>query len=170
MKTPTRAENPHGRGTCQAWCGHDCEAGFPSSSRGDLEGRASSASDVRDVPIAALARAKSPNIEARREALTTAASSRASLSCDHPTMHLQGQMHMTREQALEAIGFDDSLWPPGHVAERSRNFPLRRRPPHRDWLSLPGLTNRRGPGGGRRARNHFDICRTPLATRCRKVR
>src|SRR5580693_1350862 len=52
------------------------EAGFPISSRGDLEGVQAVAQEVRGVPIAALARAKKQDIDAAVEALKTAAEPR----------------------------------------------------------------------------------------------
>jgi 2-isopropylmalate synthase len=80
------------------------EAGFPISSRGDLEAVQAVAREVRDVPIAALARAKKSDIDAAVEALTPAASSRLHIFLATSDLHLQVKLHMTREQALEAIG------------------------------------------------------------------
>ena len=51
------------------------EAGFPISSRGDLEAVQAVAREVRDVPIAALARAKKLDVDAAVEALKPAAAS-----------------------------------------------------------------------------------------------
>jgi len=62
------------------------------------------AREVRDVPIAALARAKKSDIDAAVEALTPAASSRLHIFLATSDLHLQVKLHMTREQALEAIG------------------------------------------------------------------
>jgi 2-isopropylmalate synthase len=80
------------------------EAGFPISSRGDLEAVQAVAREVRDVPIAALARAKKSDIDAAVEALAPAASSRLHIFLATSDLHLQVKLHMTREQALEAIG------------------------------------------------------------------
>jgi 2-isopropylmalate synthase len=80
------------------------EAGFPISSRGDLEAVQAVAREVRDVPIAALARAKKSDIDAAVEALTPAASSRLHIFLATSDLHLQVKLHMTREQALESIG------------------------------------------------------------------
>jgi 2-isopropylmalate synthase len=80
------------------------EAGFPISSRGDLEAVQAVAREVRDVPIAALARAKKSDIDAAIEALTPAASSRLHIFLATSDLHLEVKLHMTREQALEAIG------------------------------------------------------------------
>ena len=80
------------------------EAGFPISSRGDLEAVQAVAREVRDVPIAALARAKKSDIDAAVEALTPAASSRLHIFLATSDLHLEVKLHMTREQALEAIG------------------------------------------------------------------
>ena len=80
------------------------EAGFPISSRGDLESVQAVAREVRDVPIAALARAKKHDIDAAVEALKPAASSRLHIFLATSDLHLQVKLKMTREQALEAIG------------------------------------------------------------------
>jgi len=80
------------------------EAGFPISSRGDLEAVQAVAREVRDVPIAALARAKRSDVDAAVEALNAAASSRLHIFLATSDLHLQVKLHMTREQALEAIG------------------------------------------------------------------
>jgi 2-isopropylmalate synthase len=80
------------------------EAGFPISSRGDLEAVQAVAREVRDVPIAALARAKKSDIDAAVEALTPAAASRLHIFLATSDLHLQVKLHMTREQALEGIG------------------------------------------------------------------
>jgi 2-isopropylmalate synthase len=80
------------------------EAGFPISSRGYLEAVQAVAREVRDVPIAALARAKKADIDAAVEALQPAAASRLHIFLATSDLHLQVKLHMTREQALEAIG------------------------------------------------------------------
>jgi len=80
------------------------EAGFPISSRGDLEAVQAVAREVRDVPIAALARAKKLDIDAAVEALQPAAASRLHIFLATSDLHLEAKLHMTREQALEAIG------------------------------------------------------------------
>jgi 2-isopropylmalate synthase len=80
------------------------EAGFPISSRGDLQAVQAVAREVRDVPIAALARAKKLDIDAAIEALKPAASSRLHIFLATSDLHLQVKLNMTREQALEAIG------------------------------------------------------------------
>jgi 2-isopropylmalate synthase len=80
------------------------EAGFPISSRGDLEAVQAVAREVRDVPIAALARAKKLDIDAAVEALQPAASSRLHIFLATSDLHLQVKLHLSREQALEAIG------------------------------------------------------------------
>ena len=80
------------------------EAGFPISSRGDLQAVQAVAREVRDVPIAALARAKKSDVDAAVEALNPAASSRLHIFLATSDLHLQVKLHMTREQALEAIG------------------------------------------------------------------
>jgi len=98
------------------------EAGFPISSRGDLEAVQAVARDVRDVPIAALARAK----KSGHRRSSGSADPRGFFALAHllatSDLHLQVKLHMTREQALEAIG---SMIRYGrqHVAEVE--FPLR---------------------------------------------
>ena len=80
------------------------EAGFPISSRGDLEAVQAVAKEVREVPIAALARARKDDVLAAVEALKPAASPRMHVFLATSDLHLQVKLHMTREQALEAIG------------------------------------------------------------------
>ena len=79
------------------------EAGFPISSRGDLEAVRAVAREVRDVPIAALARAKKADVSAAIEALEPAAASRLHVFLATSDLHLRVKLNMTREQALEAI-------------------------------------------------------------------
>ena len=80
------------------------EAGFPISSRGDLEAVPQVAREVRTVPIAALARAQKDDVSAAIEALEPAAASRLHIFLATSDLHLQVKLNMTREQALEAIG------------------------------------------------------------------
>ncbi|HUI76130.1 MAG TPA: 2-isopropylmalate synthase [Candidatus Acidoferrum sp.] len=80
------------------------EAGFPISSKGDLEAVQAVAREVREVPIAALARAKRQDIEAAIEALKPAAEARLHVFLATSDLHLNVKLKMTREQALEAIG------------------------------------------------------------------
>ena len=80
------------------------EAGFPISSRGDLEAVQAVAKEVREVPIAALARARKEDILAAVEALKPAASPRMHVFLATSDLHLQVKLHMTRRQALDAIG------------------------------------------------------------------
>src|SRR6202166_4287739 len=80
------------------------EAGFPIASRGDLEAVRMVAKEVRDVPIAALARARRDDVTAAIEALEPAAASRLHIFLATSDLHLRVKLNMTREQALEAIG------------------------------------------------------------------
>ncbi|MGA2428813.1 MAG: 2-isopropylmalate synthase [Candidatus Acidiferrum sp.] len=80
------------------------EAGFPIASRGDLEAVRMVAQEVRNVPIAALARAKKDDVSAAIEALEPAAASRLHIFLATSDLHLQVKLNMTREQCLEAIG------------------------------------------------------------------
>ena len=79
------------------------EAGFPISSRGDLEAVQTVAKEVRTVPIAALARAKKHDVDAAIEALKPAAASRLHIFLATSDLHLKVKLNMSREQALEAI-------------------------------------------------------------------
>jgi 2-isopropylmalate synthase len=79
------------------------EAGFPISSRGDLEGVQAVAREVRDVPIAALARAKRQDIDAAIEALKPAVEPRLHVFLATSDLHLRVKLNMTRAQALDAI-------------------------------------------------------------------
>ena len=76
------------------------EAGFPIASRGDLEAVKKVAQEVRNVPIAALARAKKQDVDAAIEALSdadiqTKTVDRGSFAPDVPT-----QFHIYREAQL----------------------------------------------------------------------
>jgi 2-isopropylmalate synthase len=79
------------------------EAGFPIASKGDLEAVVAVSKEVRDVPIAALARARKDDILAAAEALKPAKEPRMHVFLATSDLHLQVKLHMTREQALEAI-------------------------------------------------------------------
>src|SRR5438552_5937615 len=80
------------------------EAGFPIASRGDLEAVKKVAQEVRNVPIAALARARKEDVGAAIEALKPAAAPRLHIFLATSDLHLRVKLKMTREQALEAIG------------------------------------------------------------------
>src|SRR6202521_5500828 len=80
------------------------EAGFPIASRGDLEAVRLVAKEIRDVPIAALARAKEEDVVAALEALEPAAAPRLHVFLATSDLHLRAKLNITREQALEAIG------------------------------------------------------------------
>jgi len=79
------------------------EAGFPIASRGDLEAVQKVAKEIREVPIAALARAKKEDVSAAIEALEPAAASRLHVFLATSDLHLRVKLNMTREQALESI-------------------------------------------------------------------
>src|ERR1700759_3177604 len=80
------------------------EAGFPISSKGDLEAVKAVAREVRDVPVAALARARKDDILAAAEALNPAKTPRMHVFLATSDLHLQAKLHLTRAQCLEAIG------------------------------------------------------------------
>ncbi|MGA2419379.1 MAG: 2-isopropylmalate synthase [Candidatus Acidiferrum sp.] len=79
------------------------EAGFPISSRGDLDAVQQVAKEIRTVPIAALARAKKDDVMAAVKALEPAASSRLHIFLATSDLHLKVKLNITREQALESI-------------------------------------------------------------------
>lgn len=79
------------------------EAGFPIASRGDLEAVRMVAKEIRNVPIAALARAKREDVSAAIEALEPAAAPRLHVFLATSDLHLRVKLNMTRQQALEAI-------------------------------------------------------------------
>src|SRR5260221_14213419 len=79
------------------------EAGFPIASRGDLDAVRLVAKEVRDVPIAALARAQKEDVTAAVEALEPAAAPRLHIFLATSDLHLRVKLHMSLEQALEAI-------------------------------------------------------------------
>jgi 2-isopropylmalate synthase len=79
------------------------EAGFPISSRGDLEAVYQVAQEIRTVPIAALARARKDDVNAAVEALQSAAHPRLHIFLATSDLHLNVKLHMTRQQCLDAI-------------------------------------------------------------------
>jgi len=79
------------------------EAGFPIASKGDLEAVQMVAKEIRDVPVAALARAKKEDVSAALEALKPAAEPRLHVFLATSDLHLSVKLNMTREKALEAI-------------------------------------------------------------------
>src|SRR5215475_8142737 len=80
------------------------EAGFPIASRGDLQAVQAVAREVRETPIAALARAKKQDIDAAVEALKPAAEPRLHVFLATSDLHLRVKLNISREQALDAIG------------------------------------------------------------------
>jgi 2-isopropylmalate synthase len=79
------------------------EAGFPIASKGDLAAVIAVSEEVRDVPIAALARARKDDILAAAEALKPAKIPRMHVFLATSDLHLQVKLHMSRAQALESI-------------------------------------------------------------------
>jgi len=79
------------------------EAGFPIASKGDLDAVLAVSKEVRDVPVAALARARKDDILAAAEALKPAKTPRMHVFLATSDLHLQVKLHMSREQALEGI-------------------------------------------------------------------
>ena len=124
------------------------EAGFPISSRGDLEAVRKVAQEVRTVPIAALARARKDDVNAAIEALEPAASPRLHIFLATSDLHLQVKLHMTREQALEAIAAMVKL---GAQQRRRSGIFRGRRGAHRHRLSVRSL-----PRGGESRRDDIE--------------
>src|SRR2546429_2156802 len=80
------------------------EAGFPISSRGDLEAFQRAAEEVEPGPAAALARAKKKVVSAAVKPWKPAAAPRLHIFLATSDLHLRVKLKMTRDQALEAIG------------------------------------------------------------------
>ena len=79
------------------------EAGFPIASPGDLESVKTIARQCQDVTIAALARCVKVDIDAAIEALKPAANPMLHVFFSTSDIHLQHQVRMSREEALERI-------------------------------------------------------------------
>ena len=77
------------------------EAGFPIASDGDFGSVQSIARDVRGPRIAALARAKSIDIERAAKAVEPAQKNRIHTFLSSSDIHLEHQMKMSRQQALD---------------------------------------------------------------------
>ena len=76
------------------------EAGFPIASEGDYEAVRAVAGEIRDVRIAALARARSEDIERAWDALRGAARPLIHVFLATSDIHLAFKLKMTREQCL----------------------------------------------------------------------
>ena len=80
------------------------EAGFPVASEGDFASVRQIAREIRGCGIAALARANAADIDRAWEAVAEAASPRIHTFISSSDIHLQHQLHKSREQVLrEAI-------------------------------------------------------------------
>lgn len=77
------------------------EAGFPISSAGDFESVRTIAREVKGPRIAALARAKREDIESAARAVEPAAVSRIHTFLSSSDIHLEHQMKIGRDQALD---------------------------------------------------------------------
>jgi 2-isopropylmalate synthase len=78
------------------------EAGFPISSKGDLEGVQTIAREVRGPVIAALARANKADIDAAAEGVRDAARPRIHTFIATSPIHMEYKLRMTPEQVSEA--------------------------------------------------------------------
>ncbi len=79
------------------------EAGFPAASPGDFEAVRSIAARSKGVIVAGLARAVESDIEQAAQAVRLAESARIHTFLSSSDIHLQHQMRMTREQALDRV-------------------------------------------------------------------
>ena len=77
------------------------EAGFPASSRGDLEAVKAIASVVKDCVVAGLCRCLPGDIDAAREALAAAAAPRLHVFIATSPIHMEYKLKMTAEEVLE---------------------------------------------------------------------
>ena len=77
------------------------EAGFPVASTGDFESVRAIAREVRGPRIAGLARAKREDIETAARAVEAAASNRIHTFLSSSDIHLEHQMRISRQQALD---------------------------------------------------------------------
>jgi 2-isopropylmalate synthase len=80
------------------------EAGFPIASAGDFESVRAIASEVKGVRIAALARAKPIDIESAARAVEPAKLNRIHTFLSSSDIHLEHQMKLSRDQALDLAG------------------------------------------------------------------
>ena len=82
--------------------GVDCiEAGFPATSPGDFRAVETVCEIVRDCQVAALSDAKLPNIETTARALMKAVAPRLHTVLSTSDIHLNYQLRISRDQALE---------------------------------------------------------------------
>ncbi|MEN8140552.1 MAG: 2-isopropylmalate synthase [Thermodesulfobacteriota bacterium] len=77
------------------------EAGFPIASQGDFESVKNIADNVRDLQVAALARASVQDIDRAWEALKNGENPRIHTFLATSDIHLKHKLRMTREQVLE---------------------------------------------------------------------
>ncbi|WP_457755655.1 2-isopropylmalate synthase, partial [Thermodesulfatator indicus] len=77
------------------------EAGFPVASPGDFEGVKAIAETVKDVQVAALARANQKDIDTAWEAIKTATAPRIHTFIATSDIHLQYKLRKSREEVLE---------------------------------------------------------------------
>ncbi len=80
------------------------EAGFPIASAGDFESVRAIAREVRGPRITGLARAKREDIETAARAVEAAASNRIHTFLSSSDIHLEHQMRISRQQALDQAG------------------------------------------------------------------
>ena len=79
-------------------------SGLPIASKGDFEAVRAVAGEVRNSTVAALARARRPDIEAALGALGGAVRPRVHVVLATSDLHLKHKLRISRAEALEAIG------------------------------------------------------------------
>ena len=79
------------------------EAGFPIASPGDLDSVRAVASEITSCRVAALARARQPDIEAALRALEPAAKPRLHIFLATSDLHLKYKLRISRAEALDQI-------------------------------------------------------------------
>lgn len=80
------------------------EAGFPISSRGDLDAVREISKEITGSRVAALSRARQQDVDAALEALAPARHPRLHIFLATSDLHLHHKLRLSRAQALEAIG------------------------------------------------------------------
>ncbi|KPV45592.1 2-isopropylmalate synthase [Alicyclobacillus ferrooxydans] len=107
------------------------EAGFPASSRGDLESVKEIAGHIKDSVVAGLARSTVADIDAAWEALRGAAAPRLHLFIGTSPIHMEYKFRMTPEQVLESTVaavryakqfFSDIEWSAEDATRSDREF------------------------------------------------
>src|SRR3989441_6270812 len=103
------------------------EAGFPIASAGEVDSVRAVAEEIRSVKVAALARAKEPDILAAGKALRGAARPVLHMFLATSGIHLKWKLKITPEEALqqavEAVRLAKALAPLGPLSADERSRP-----------------------------------------------